>query len=64
MTNGGRSPWDWIIKWIKRFSDYKLPLFDLDGDSFSDVAPFRGYDWKGFDCEPLNPNVYPGKKSP
>ena len=34
----------------------------MDNDSFSDISTFRGYHWKGADCDELNPNIYPGRK--
>jgi acyloxyacyl hydrolase len=40
-----------------------LPLFDLDGDRFSDYAELRGYDWRGKDCNDLDKNVFPGRLS-
>jgi acyloxyacyl hydrolase len=39
-------------------------LIDFDNDTFSDFPTLRGYDWKGFDCNDSNANIYPGRKSP
>ena len=34
----------------------------MDNDTFSDISTFRGYHWKGTDCDELNSNIYPGRK--
>jgi acyloxyacyl hydrolase len=34
----------------------------LDNDTFSDISSFRGYDWKGADCDEFNSKIYPGRK--
>ena len=56
------TPWDFILNLIERFADYHVPLFDLDNDTFSQFPTFRGYDWKGYDCNDSDPNIYPGRK--
>jgi hypothetical protein len=44
--------WQWLVDlFTKRFGDSHLPPFDLDNDTFSDVSTFRGYHWKGADCD-------------
>lgn len=58
------SPWKWLVDlFTDRFGDKHLPPFDLDNDTFSDVSTFRGYHWKGSDCNEMNSNVYPGRKN-
>jgi hypothetical protein len=45
------SPWKWLVDlFTKKFGDRHLPPFDLDSDSFSDISTFRGYHWRGADC--------------
>lgn len=57
------SPWKWLIDLFgDRFGDKHLPPFDMDNDTFSDISTFRGYHWKGVDCNELNANIYPGRK--
>jgi len=46
------------------FADFHVPLFDLDGDTHSDFQYFRGYNWKGIDCNDLNKYIRPGRKEP
>lgn len=48
---------------MDRFGNQHDPPFDLDNDTFSDISTFRGYNWKGADCNELNPHVYPGRKT-
>lgn len=38
------------------------PLIDVDDDGFSIIPTFRGYNFRGKDCNDGNPNVYPGRK--
>jgi len=38
-------------------------VVDFDGDRFSDLKTFRGTHWRGKDCDDLNKNIYPGRKS-
>ncbi|XP_030059972.1 acyloxyacyl hydrolase [Microcaecilia unicolor] len=52
---------DKICQKIKHTIDYKVPLKDFDQDNFSDLSYFRGYDWRGKDCNDLNDTVYPGR---
>jgi acyloxyacyl hydrolase len=35
----------------------------MDNDTFSDVSTFRGYHWRGTDCDELNAKIYPGRKT-
>lgn len=39
-----------------------MPPFDLDNDTFSDVSTFRGYNWRGVDCDEFSSKIYPGRK--
>lgn len=36
---------------------------DIDNDGFSTVANFRGYNWRGKDCDDFSSAIYPGRKS-
>jgi hypothetical protein len=45
------APWDWLVHIFKdKFGDGHLPPFDMDNDTFGDVSTFRGYHWRGADC--------------
>lgn len=58
------APWEWLIHiFVNKFGDGHLPPFDLDNDTFSDISTFRGYNWRGADCDELNKFVYPGRKT-
>jgi acyloxyacyl hydrolase len=46
-----------------KFGDGHLPPFDLDNDTFGDISTLRGYHWRGADCNELNKNFYPGRKT-
>ena len=44
------------------FGDLHQPVFDLDRDGFSDASEgLRGSWWRGTDCGPSDPDVYPGR---
>ncbi|XP_029445360.1 acyloxyacyl hydrolase isoform X2 [Rhinatrema bivittatum] len=51
-----------ICQKIEYATDYNVPLEDFDRDNFSFVPSFRGYDWRGKDCNDLNSSVYPGRR--
>jgi acyloxyacyl hydrolase len=58
------SPWKWLVHiFVDNFGNQHLPPFDLDNDTFSDISTFRGYHWKGADCNELDSKVYPGRKT-
>jgi acyloxyacyl hydrolase len=58
------SPWKWLVHiFADKFGNGHLPPFDYDNDTFSDISSFRGYNWKGIDCNELNAKIYPGRKS-
>jgi len=44
------------------FGDKHYSPFDLDNDTFSDISTFRGYHWRGSDCNEFDATVYPGRK--
>lgn len=45
------SPWKWLVHlFVDHFGNGHLPAFDLDNDTYSDVSTFRGYHWRGTDC--------------
>lgn len=52
-----------ICKLIDNFADNHLPLYDVDGDYFSILDTFRGSSWRGKDCDDLNSDIYPGRRS-
>ncbi|KAM9971761.1 hypothetical protein ACTFIW_011744 [Dictyostelium discoideum] len=56
----GGSPWAWIQELIKIFSSEHLPIQDFDGDHHSLEATFRGYNWRGKDCNDFDKSSYPG----
>ena len=53
---------------VYKFGDLKQPIFDRDGDGFSDKVEhplsggLRGYWWRGLDCNGRQEDVYPGRK--
>ena len=60
---GKAAPWKWIIDlFTKRFGDQHFSPFDLDNDAFSDISTFRGYHWRGADCNQFDAKIYPGRK--
>ncbi|EGG22048.1 Acyloxyacyl hydrolase [Cavenderia fasciculata] len=54
------NPWEWLKGLIKIFSSYHDPIEDIDGDKFSMEPTFRGYNWRGRDCDDFNKAIYPG----
>jgi hypothetical protein len=56
------TPWDWIIQLFNRLGNDHLPIFDLDGDLFSDYFGLRGYSWRGQDCNDWITNIHPGRQ--
>lgn len=45
------SPWKWLEHiFVDRFGNGHFPVFDMDNDTYSDVSTFRGYHWRGADC--------------
>jgi acyloxyacyl hydrolase len=57
-------PFSWLTNIVHKFSSQHLPILDLDGDKFGgDEAGFRGYHWRGRDCDDTNANIYPGRKN-
>eukprot|EP01132_Coremiostelium_polycephalum_P003673 gene3673-4575_t len=57
------NPWDWFKSIIFNFTSNHLPMVDLDKDYFSEEPAFRGYSWRGKDCNDVNKDVYPGAGS-
>nr|XP_033786106.1 acyloxyacyl hydrolase isoform X2 [Geotrypetes seraphini] len=50
-----------ICQKIKHTIESEVPFKDFDQDNFSVLSYFRGYDWRGKDCNDLNDTVYPGR---
>lgn len=56
--------WKWLRSlFTDHFADEHLPPFDLDNDTFSSISTFRGYNWRGADCDEFNAKIYPGRKT-
>lgn len=51
-----------VCKWLNHVFGQDLPIFDLDGDKFSSYESFRGYAWRGKDCNDFLATHYPGRK--
>lgn len=51
-----------ICQSIEYTIDFKVPLQDFDKDNFSTFPSFRGYDWRGKDCNENDGTVYPGRR--
>lgn len=47
---------------MDNFGNQHLSPYDIDNDTFSDISTFRGYHWKGSDCNEFDKKVYPGRK--
>ena len=48
---------------IDNFGNNHEPVEDLDGDHFSDTDTLRGTSWRGKDCNDIDRNIYPGRRS-
>ena len=48
---------------IDNFGNNHEPVEDLDGDHFSHTDTLRGTSWRGKDCNDLDRNIYPGRRS-
>lgn len=58
------SPWKWLKHlFVDHFGNGHFPAFDLDNDTYSDISTFRGYHWRGSDCNEMQAGVYPGRKT-
>jgi len=58
------TPEEWTPgEWIDRFINFHDPLFDFDHDNFSTAETFRGYNWRGRDCDDVKKDIYPGRKN-
>ncbi|EFA78313.1 acyloxyacyl hydrolase [Heterostelium album PN500] len=56
-------PWQWIKNLINKFGNGHLPIEDLDGDRYSLDSTFRGYSWRGKDCDDTAKHIYPGAEN-
>ena len=52
-----------ICKIIERFASDHEPLDDLDDDGYSNLNTFRGASWRGKDCNDIDSNIHPGRRS-
>ena len=52
-----------IDRSLSGFANEHLPLFDIDGDKFSDWKTLRGASWRGRDCDDIKKSIYPGRKN-
>ncbi|KAM4689407.1 acyloxyacyl hydrolase [Discoglossus pictus] len=50
-----------FIRKICKTLSSSLPMQDYDQDKFSAFPSFRGYDWRGRDCNDVDQSVYPGR---
>jgi acyloxyacyl hydrolase len=58
------APWEWLVHlFVDHFGNGHFPAFDLDNDTYSDISTFRGYHWRGSDCNEVDASVYPGRKA-
>ncbi len=57
------TPWGWLLKRLEYTFNSHLPFDDLDNDTFSDEKEFRGWSWRGKDCNDCDRNVRPGRNS-
>ena len=52
-----------IFKQICDTFNNHVPLEDDDGDLFSTMGTFRGYYWRGKDCDDESKDIYPGRRT-
>ena len=58
------STMDWIRDALANLEENHYPLHDLDGDhNTATDAESRGYNWRGRDCDDLDPSIHPGRKA-
>ncbi len=57
------TPWGWLLKRLEYTFNSHLPFDDFDNDTFSTVREFRGWSWRGRDCNDFDRNVRPGRDS-
>ncbi|KYR00215.1 acyloxyacyl hydrolase [Tieghemostelium lacteum] len=55
-----QSPWSWIQNLINTFANVHEPIEDFDKDLYSLDSTFRGYNWRGRDCDDFSDSTYPG----
>jgi hypothetical protein len=64
FSDGKPAPWDWLVHlFVDKFGNGHFSPFDLDNDGFSDISTFRGYNWRGVDCDEVSNKIYPGRKT-
>lgn len=56
------SPWRWFYDKLETTFNSHVPLVDDDNDTFSTAPEFRGYSWRGRDCDDHNAGIRPGTK--
>jgi acyloxyacyl hydrolase len=57
------SPWEWFIKRMEYTFNNHVPFDDFDNDTFSTFQEFRGWSWRGRDCNDLDSRIHPGRNS-
>jgi acyloxyacyl hydrolase len=57
------TPWGWLLKKLEYTFNNHVPFDDFDNDTFSTVREFRGWSWRGRDCNDFDRNVRPGRDS-
>jgi len=64
ITRNGIDPLEWLKEMLAKVTKDHIPPLDVDGDKFSVLsAEFRGYNWRGKDCNDNNAKIYPGRKT-
>ena len=57
------TPWEWLLKKLEYTFNNHVPFADYDNDTFSTLQEFRGYSWRGRDCNDFDGNIRPGVNS-
>mgnify|MGYP006415442841 CR=1 FL=1 len=54
------TPWEWFIQQMDRVFNSHEPLIDIDSDFYSTTETFRGFHWRGRDCNDVDGSIQPG----
>ncbi len=57
------TPWKWLLDRLEYTFNNHLPFDDYDNDTFSTTQEFRGWSWRGKDCNDFDRNIRPGRDS-